>query len=685
MKGLRTYSHQRGNVVLTALFVAVFLFFLSIALLLAHKQDISLALSMEHKLKAEMAARSVAFEAYGHLREHGKLIGALGQRLEKDVTTRVEVLELPATPRRGKLIEIRAKGTSGPVTSYMTMCLQPTELAQAADGAGRVMILPQGDAEAYAIYGNFELVGMKQVLPNKLFANDGPVFTCSPLGEPVRPAFTDTLPVFGEGEIQGVGPLIVLGPAPAQNTETSLQWLELKGDVFEWQPIAPPDKLATTPAAGPAPTAFYEMNAGAEWTHASAHGEGTEMLGWSWVDLDPPTQSLSETGDSLATFGPVSASPLVAYEAGQVQQSFTTRGTLAAQGEDVYSHGWHYLYQPHRGEIPDPLTPLNGARLTRWPCVLKYGSQNQTWSLAWSPLDDDGTVRTMHTPHPDFLWATSKGALYSLTSSGERKLMQLMPDGEVKLSDGVLPDGQVFFYRDKPHVLTVAPSRIVNLEDRSTIDFATLPTGVPGYHGTLLDIPQGQSLRYDEPGTNDISPEGAFKITGYKTQTVLPDVLLSYAFSETARPMACGDDLYVELDVVTQGVDSIHDVFDHEYIEKNTLVGGPAMARYDGERWYILPNGLRAFLERERQRDLEPSAPPFAIDENDPAGRSRPQDQKPKDEDEEEEQPRKPGDTLDIPPGMANAVMAKYPGLPSVIPRYSVISVSTDPFESQSE
>ena len=48
--------------VITALFIAVFLFFLSVALLVANKQDIALSLSMEHKLKAEMAARSVAFE-----------------------------------------------------------------------------------------------------------------------------------------------------------------------------------------------------------------------------------------------------------------------------------------------------------------------------------------------------------------------------------------------------------------------------------------------------------------------------------------------------------------------------------------------------------------------------------------------------------------------------------------------
>jgi hypothetical protein len=89
------------------------------------------------------------------------------------------------------------------------------------------------------------------------------------------------------------------------------------------------------------------------------------------------------------------------------------------------------------------------------------------------------------------------------------------------------------------------------------------------------------------------------------------------------------------------------------------------MARYDGTNWHILPNGLRAFLERNRNPEQETLEGPTEDDE----------------EGQEEEDQKAPGESLEIPPGLKDAVMATYSGLPSIIPRYAVISISTDPFE----
>ena len=66
---------SRGNIILTALFVAIFLFFLSVALIWTNRQDIALSLSMEHKLKAQSAARTAAYEAFYRLRRHSDLEG----------------------------------------------------------------------------------------------------------------------------------------------------------------------------------------------------------------------------------------------------------------------------------------------------------------------------------------------------------------------------------------------------------------------------------------------------------------------------------------------------------------------------------------------------------------------------------------------------------------------------------
>lgn len=653
------FPHRRGNVVITALFIAVFLFFLSVALLVANKQDIALSLSMEHKLKAEMAARSVAFEAYGHLREYGKLSGALGSRLEKDVTTRVELVELPATSRRGKLLDIRARGTSGPVSSYFTMRLQPTDLASASDGDGKVMLLPP----SHAIYGNFELVELDEAMPSSLFANDGPAFTTSAVEHGTAPAFMDTLPFFTDtGDLLGLGPLVVVGPEPVTNTETNLQWLEYKGGAFEWQNIPPPDWLGGKPDGGTAPTYVYPMNGPPNWNHASAHGDTEGIRGWTWVDSDPPTSTVDEVRDSLGAMDPVAAPTPVPFKSGNTQHFYTTRGAIAAQGRDVYSHGWHYLYKPYQGAIPSEVTPLTGSLLMRWPCVLKYSTVENGWSIAWNPLGEDGSVKDTEVPDANYLWVTSKGDVYSQTLNGEKRLMQLESSGRVEVADETLPAGYLFFYRDQPWVLTSEPSRLINVKDQSTIDFHTLPSGIPGYHGTMLDIPQFQSQDIDEPGTNDLSPEGAFVIEGYKPLTVLPDFLLGYSFG-TGKPIVSGNDLYMELQVSVDGVDSLYELFDQKYVADNMPAGGTVMARYDGERWHILPNGLRAFVDRERQSNLNSEAPPGTNPEPD-----------------ENEDKQDPVETLDIPPGMANAVVATYPGLPANIPRYSVISITTDPF-----
>ncbi len=49
---------QRGNVLITALFMAIFLFFLSVALISQNRMDISLGLSADHRLKADAAAKA---------------------------------------------------------------------------------------------------------------------------------------------------------------------------------------------------------------------------------------------------------------------------------------------------------------------------------------------------------------------------------------------------------------------------------------------------------------------------------------------------------------------------------------------------------------------------------------------------------------------------------------------------
>lgn len=655
--------------ILTAIFISIFLFFLSVALLMQNKQDIALSLSMEHKLKAEMAARSVAFEAYGHLRDYGELRRTPGSLIDDDVTTKVELVETLPAEHRGKMLQVRARATSGSFSSYLTLHLLPTELSSTKDGR-KVILLPRSEQTTLAVYGDFLITDLGQTFPMNLKASGGPAFTTSPVAEASRPSFEGSIPIFSDtDDIAGMGPLRLLLPGLPAGEETALQWLEYKSNTFEWKSIAAPGSLGKAqPAssAGDTPTLAYEMEAAGPWTDLSALGDDGELKTWSWQDNEPPTSSMKEVADSLAQSAPSNPSPVgPSYSPGLVQHYYVTRGAIAANGDDVYSHGWHYLYMPYRGSKPEEVTPLHGSRVVRWPCVLRYSSRTGIWEPAWNPLRDSGSVASPTLPDPNSLWVDTQGIIYSLSTSEPRRLLTLSANGDVKASDREVPAGEVFLYQDQPHILSTEPRRLVRLSDEAAITFSSLPSGIPGQQGPMLLIPQGESLEIDEAGTNDISPEGAFVIEGIKEQTVVPDYLLGYNVG-TGRPFTDGKDLYMPIEVVVEGVDSLHEVFDQEFVKKNRPLGGQVLARYDGLQWHILPHGLRTYLERQRLR---------------PENSTNPLSDRLPGEDAQTPQVNLGGADLETLPGAENAVIATYEGLPTAMPRYAVISITTDPFD----
>ncbi len=628
-----------------------------------NKQDIALSLSMEHKLKAEMAARSVAFEAYAHLREYGELQGDMGSLLEEDVETRVELVETVPTAHRGKMRLLRARATSGPFSSYLTLHLLPTQLSSSEDGS-KVVLLPRSEQSTLAIYSDFQLTDLGQTYPSTMVASGGPAFTVTSSGQQTRPSFQGTIPVFGEaGTLEGVGPLLLLLPETSNGEQTALQWLQFKDNAFEWQTIPAPGNLAGQPASGPGttPQLSYEMEASSSgWSHLSALSADGELRTWNWSDSSPPTTTLEEIQGSLAGSTPSQASPVTAYTTGSVQHFYLTRGAIAATGDTVYSHAWHYLYLPYRGSVPDPATPLHGAQVVRWPCVLKYSTSGSRWEVAWNPLRDDGSVASSVQPDPTSLWVDSQGVAYGLSSSEPRRLLTLSRGGDVDESSYTMPPGQVFFYQDQPHVVLSESRRLINAATGAAIAFASLPDRIPGQTGDMVFIPQGETV--EEPGTNDLSPEGAFEITSLAAHTVMPDYLLNYSFG-AAKPVVDGKDLYMNLNVGAEEVQPMTPVFDTDYVNKNRPQGGEVLARYDGGQWHILPQGLRTFLERKRLRPPSGSTMPT---EGANAASSR----------------LIPAETdLQTLPGWDNAVVATYPGLPKAVSRYAIVSITTDPFE----
>ena len=668
---------SRGNIILTALFISIFLFFLSVALIWTNRQDISLSLSMEHKLKAQSAAKSAAYEAFYRLRRNGDLNGFQQGTLSSGAEYDIQLVALEPLAKRGNVLLIRARGKSGPVTSYLTLHLLDTRIAGVSneddsrvllfppnavaapteEGGETVTTEPESGSSGQALFGDFEVTGGGPGLVAGVKANEGPVFFADETG--VLPAaFLDYPAVYGGPFLRTFGPLIVEAPAyPTQAgyKSTRLRHLKYDGNDFDWERIDHPDELGDklveglSPGAGQPP---YEMAApdNSVWTNTSILGmnvpteDGYEsrLVCFNWTVEKPPARDKSDLEPELEPppTNPGMVGNLVDWGMGgqrKPQQKFQTRGTFYPVKESVYSHGWHQLYQPHDGSFPYPPGFLDGSTLTRWPCILKY-TLGKGWEKAWTGLKEDGSLESELRPDPTVLAVTSTGVIYSVTEPEEKKQRRLITINgrSVKLGEPV-PEGQLIVYDDRPYVVSADPDKppLINLlSDNDSIDFETLPQFLPELYGEVVDVTGTEMLILGMEGGYQGEPLDSSKRLTY---TAMPRYEIRYSLDPASQIAVDGPDLWA---IVRIELEELEPTYEKGYVEgpfpvdKKTKIGKrTALARYDGERWHILPAGLRATLKSQSL-----SAPG------------------------------------------SNVVAAIYPGLPKQVSRYSIISVDTNPF-----
>lgn len=655
---------SRGNIILTALFVSIFLFFLSVALIWTNRQDIALSLSMEHKLKAQSAARTAAYEAYYRLRKEGTLAGFQSGTLDSGASYELELVTREPYGKRGEVLLVKARGKSGPVTSYLTLHLLETKIAgESNENDPRVLFFPssvieaedeesaleteimpdpadEAEEKANALFGEFTLeVGGPGVVAS-MQANEGPAFVSEGTSlEP--PSFEDTIPVHGGPNLKGWGPVEVVAPeypGTAEGRPTALRLLKYNGKEFDWEEIDHPTELGDPGPQGM--TGLLEMSAPDNWTMSSVMGftvaneEGAPVpkaFNFSWTEEKPPTLN-AEDVDRVTTSEGVAIDPIVEWKKSQVQQKFQSRGAIFPVGESVYSHGWHYVYRPHDGSTPEEPTILHGSILTRWPCVLKY-SDGGGWEKVWSGLKESGVVISEIQPDPNVLLVTSNGKLYSTTPNSkeeERYLISLDSNGVKKLGDPI-SDGPIIMYRDEPYLL-VSNSYMMAfrnlLREGENIDFSTLPTYLPELSGEVVDVTGTEMLILGMDGGYQGEPLDSTKRLTY---TARPQTDIVYSLDGKGKVAVDGPDLWAILNVI---VDVSEPTFEKGYVSPPYPDGiRQTLARYDGQRWHILPNGIRACL---RNDDLR--APSL------------------------------------------NVVAALYPGMPVQKSRYTIIAEDTNPF-----
>lgn len=674
----------RGNIIITALFVAIFLFFLSVALVWTNRQDIALVLSMEHKMKAEVAARSGAMYVYGALRANGTSPHLKGA-LKSGADWRAQLVRLRPEGRRGGVLLLRSRGTSGPVSTYFTLHLLETELSSPNQSDNRLLVFPRVSANptdkeepetteriptrvSGSPSGSSSVERPKEPestdpesskpspttvlppdfvpqpaplgLPNKgsVAASDGPIFA-SEKATTVEDALSvvDTIPVFTSsgGAPLAFGPALITVEGPTDQTE--IRVLRKKGDAYEWEAITAPTNLADNPSdrSSTAPVGRIDLTGiGTEWkaiTIRSLDGQGSALAQNS---LD------SSESTSLASFGAEGGEDWKLGSTAPIR-AVSLRGAIAAQGEEVYSHAWQYVYLRFRGgSVVPPLRGQDGSRVLRWPCVVRYEPSTKRWSFAWNPLKDNGELTSREVPDPSRLWVDPQGSLYALNEANTNELLKLNSNGGVS-SKGVVRNGRAVIYKGKVYTPSNDPSRpgLAAVGEGEFIDFKTLPDRIPAIAGPIIPPPPPQILD-SGPTVVHVSELNVSELStgGQPTQvrTVLPRFDISYTISPETGLAAAGEDLYLNLQPKVEPYEPDSDA----KFFGNFELGNPVtktLARYDGKRWHILPHGAMAALQGGA--DLN-----------------------------------SPGDQI---------LCARYADLPQRRNRYTVISISTDPFEFQ--
>ncbi len=643
---------QRGNIILAALFVAVFLFFLSVALLWTNRQDIALSLSMEHKLKAQSAARSAAMETYARLRRFGEA-APFEREMGSGAIAKVELVRVPSRDRHGQMLLVRARGQSGPVSSFFTMHLLETVIASASNTSndGRVLVLTNGTA-SNAIYGDFKLSDLELGGDAEVSygAYQGPLFAAENK-EVQQESFLvkDYVPIFttGPSPLTAYGPVLMVGPKTTDARQ--LKVLEYAEDGFTWTPLEGPEKeLGNSPDPqnlGQGISLVHQFEApGTTWSNLSLRGLGEAGAQYSWRDREPGTESKEEMEElALPVSFPVelAQAQLDWSEVPRVDpvHGYTMRGSVTAHRKKVYSHGWHYLYRHYDGRIvPPPVDEYLGDSVTRWPCILEYNHSDGEWKVAWDSLDESGDVKSSIQPDPLVLLVSSDGKLYSRTAEKPYKLLELK-SGKVTVG-AELPEGELFIYQDKPFAAT--QEGLLDVMDQRLIGFESLPArlgeingmAVANQESNIVGLDSEIDIGEEEEEMTRLQAAGAAVSTDAATFfTTRPQYDFRYSSPTGVLPGVDGNDLWVPVTVEMTQAEPSYPLLGNPPFKNSAL---SALARYDGERWHIMPNGLRAVLK---------------------------------------------DNSLKAPATAQKTFAAHYTGLPEARARYTVLSVSTEGFD----
>lgn len=538
---------RRGNVLLMAIFISVFLFFLSVALVAQNRQDALLSLTEDHRTRADAAARAGLALALHVMRTDADWQARLGDaRSEMESGASWRVTEV--RPLGDVLWRVQAEGTSGIARVTRAMVVERIGLGDLPVNARFFAFTDTG--RLAMMDGTFKWRLLQQATDGQpqadfLAARNGPVFSHMP-GERIQGQ-----PLWDYGADGG------MREVPLQILEgRTLTLLELD-PVDRWTQLPRPDTPPTT-GASPVPAANVYRSA------------------------DALTQGTSYQGPSL--------------------DWYVLRGTgLAADGRKIYSHAVHYFYRGTKATVqPDSVTVEDPGRQFTGTAVLCYDLDTGRWTpvvdtmivtdLRRDPqVTDPGSTRT---PNQETL-GLAGDRLYCLESGNDRSVLAggarawSFHTNSAGLSRGLYEYGGRLRLHD-------------TMGTQDGLARVGLGSGLDPWEDLSLDRPavKVQVWRTEQRQFEEQTAIPEQRIRG----SLLGALAKTASFLEAGANdgsncvTALGEDLYTfgrvrRVYPATPGA-SYFPPFLPEFMATSADVQNLVLLHYDGERWQLWPGGL---------------------------------------------------------------------------------------------
>lgn len=319
---------KRGNVLIMAICICVFVFFLAVALTAENRQLVIFTLGEENRLRANNAVNSALDVALHQMRTNAAWEnGAWAQSGVLPSGGEWKILSLSRLKAQPQLIFVEAQGTSGMVTAKKTRIIEEIKMCNDLQTGPNYFFAKDEIGSLYALDPDFTWQQLG-ALPNddtRLAANAGPLFATGLQQANPLPTIDDA----GKPASLKVVPASTLLTLVC--TDSSLEWKNI--------PASNSERYSSLSAKNPT---IIENKL---FRQTAATTEGT------------------------------------VYRGGCVEWYNQTGQALYAQNDTVYTHAFHYYYKGCVGVInAKGLTITEPATLYQARAVLAYNLDTSLWT-----------------------------------------------------------------------------------------------------------------------------------------------------------------------------------------------------------------------------------------------------------------------------------------------------------------